>query len=96
MRTKTQSIAPRVDLKAIATRGSGDTPPPNEPQYISVKEACHRWGISKTSLYSALGGQHPLAREGKSIRSIKFGAKTLIDRQAGDEFFSSLPPFKPN
>ena len=60
-------------------------------RYICVKEACTRWGIGPTKLYSLLGlGDRTAA---PAIRSVKLGKRRLIEVASGDKFISSLSRF---
>jgi excisionase family DNA binding protein len=56
---------------------------PLEPMNLRVPDSCHRWGIGRAKLYELIAEGHLIAR--------KAGARTLIDREAGDAYFSSLP-----
>lgn len=53
---------------------------------MPVKEALHRYGIGRTKLYELLGAG--------ALKASKLGAKTLIDVESADSFFSSLPDFR--
>lgn len=55
----------------------------DEPIWISINKACHRYGIGRTFLHSLLKAQN--------IRAVKAGSRTLIDVRSGDDFFASLP-----
>lgn len=46
----------------------------------------HRYGIGRTKLYELLGAG--------ALKASKLGAKTLIDVESADSFFSSLPDFR--
>ena len=53
------------------------------PLYISVNDACSRWGCSRGYLYELLATGKLTAR--------KLGSRTRLEIAAGDAFFSSLP-----
>lgn len=52
---------------------------------ISVSQATARYGVGRTKLYELLGSG--------ALKARKLGAKTLIDVDCADRFFSSLPAF---
>ena len=52
---------------------------------MPVREALHRYGIGRTKLYELLGSG--------ALKASKLGAKTLIDVECADSFFSALPDF---
>ena len=59
------------------------TKPQFTPMLLRVPDSCHRWGVSRAKLYELIADGHLVAR--------KAGARTLIDREIGDAYFSSLP-----
>ncbi len=54
------------------------------PIWISIGQACDRWGCRKTKLYELLNA--------RNIHAVKLGARTLVNARRGDDFFASLPP----
>jgi len=57
----------------------------SKPLCISVNQATARYGVGRTKLYELLGAG--------ALKARKLGAKTLIDVDSADRFFSSLPAF---
>ena len=60
-----------------------------EPLYITIKEACFRYSVGRTTIYELfqLDGCPPV---------MKLGNKTLLDVRAFDEFFrAQLQPAVP-
>jgi hypothetical protein len=57
-------------------------PPP--PRSGSVKQACSRYGVGRSSLYARAAHTPGLFR--------KWGVKTLVDYAVMDRVFSELPP----
>lgn len=53
------------------------------PKYISIGDAIARYDIGRTTLHALIAANQVQAR--------KLGARTLIDREAADRFFESLP-----
>jgi hypothetical protein len=62
-----------------------------EPRYICVKEACVRWGLGATKLYSLLAVTDKRAQP--AIHSVKLGRRRLIEVASGDRFIASLSRF---
>jgi hypothetical protein len=54
------------------------------PRSGSIKQACSRYGIGRSSLYAKAACTPGLFR--------KWGAKTLVDYEIMDKVFSELPP----
>lgn len=53
------------------------------PKYISIGDATARYDIGRTTLHALIAANQ--------IQTKKLGARTLIDRDAADRFFESLP-----
>jgi hypothetical protein len=53
------------------------------PKLIGIAGAVKRYSVGRSSIYDAVARGH--------FRAVKFGARTLIDVAAADEFFASLP-----
>jgi hypothetical protein len=53
------------------------------PKYASVADWCAMSGMGRSAVYEALGRG--------DLRAVKLGSKTLIDCEAGLEWFRSLP-----
>lgn len=62
------------------SRNPGSVDP---PKYISISEACDRYGIGRTTIHTLIAANQITAR--------KLGARTLIDVKAADDFFNDLP-----
>jgi hypothetical protein len=69
-----------------------DAPESERRRYICVKEACTRWGVGPTKLYSLLGLSDDRCAV-PAIRSVKLGRRRLIEVASGDQFISSLSRF---
>jgi hypothetical protein len=70
-------VAPIANDRSASPRGERKTMP--------IREALHRCGIGRTKLYELLGSG--------ALKASKLGAKTLIDVECADSFFSTLPDF---
>lgn len=58
----------------------------NTPKYATIPDWQHISGMGRTTTYEALGRG--------DLRSIKLGARVLIDVEAGLAWLASLPPAK--
>jgi hypothetical protein len=77
----------QLDLFAAQTSDHRPSAPRGQRMTMPVKEALHRYGIGRTKLYELLGSG--------VLKASKLGAKTLIDVECADSFFSTLPDFRP-
>jgi hypothetical protein len=62
-----------------------ETPAGLPVQYVTVAEWMRMTGMGKTSVYEALA-------QGGWLKSIKLGAKRLIDVETGLTYLANLPP----
>lgn len=76
----------QLDLFANANSHTRASTPRAARKTMPVKEALHRYGIGRTKLYELLGSG--------ALKASKLGAKTLIDVEAADSFFDTLPNFR--
>lgn len=53
------------------------------PKYISINDALARYQVGRTTLHALIAANE--------IRTRKLGSRTLIDLEAADAFFESLP-----
>lgn len=75
----------QLDLFAAPIANDRSALPRGERKTMPVREALHRYGIGRTKLYELLGSG--------ALKASKLGAKTLIDVECADSFFSALPDF---
>jgi excisionase family DNA binding protein len=73
------------DQQASRSKGKRRASTLHKPLSISVSQAMARYGVGRTKIYELLGDG--------SLKARKLGAKTLIDVEAADRFFLSLPAF---
>ncbi|MEQ1707789.1 MAG: hypothetical protein ABL864_05610 [Terricaulis sp.] len=76
----------QLDLFVNANPRTRSLLPRTAPKTMPVKDALHRYGIGRTKLYELLGSGE--------FKASKLGAKTLIDVETADSFFSMLPDFR--
>ncbi|GBR01099.1 excisionase family DNA-binding protein [Acetobacter oeni] len=60
----------------------------NTAKYLTVKSVCDEYGIGRTYCYKLLS-------DGR-ISAVKLGGKTLIKSASVDNYFSTLPDYKPS
>ena len=84
--TVDKAVQGQLDLFANADSLARASAPRSARKTMPVKEALYRYGIGRTKLYELLGSG--------ALKASKLGAKTLIDVEAADSFFSALPDFR--
>jgi len=56
---------------------------PEAPRLLSIKEACHLLGLSRTTLYAEMASGR--------LRSVTVGRRRFVPRDGIDDFIAGLP-----